>query len=229
MQVTWSSCAADLRRWNFRVSVAFVISESWNSRIPSSEYDLRRQAYHVTNLEVHFFIWFCCHSYENAPNVIQTTAMVRGVPCTIHGHGTPVDKGRCPFYSIFMGTGIPSISRPNPLPVASQHITMVKPRAGLNQRCPWEGARLGGDWWIAACCSVLCLKSIQMNGETSFIQHIFAYLSYLALNMKRFRTCSHLKKGLISDMNFDNHYRSAGFSTVMKRGDVIHTVGCGQC
>ena len=149
-------------------------------------------------------IWRCISSSgsaatatRNGPNVIQTTAMVRGVPCTIHGR-TEVDKGRCPFYSIFMGTGIPRPSQAQSfagcIPTYhwpwSYHVTSAIGTAwdAVQGETPWRtGPKMsmgrcatnGGDWWIGGASSVLqlamCLKSIQMNGETSFIQHIYIY------------------------------------------------------
>ena len=84
-------------------------------------------------------------------------------------------RGGVHFIPFSWGQAFPGRPRPNPLPVASQHITdhghimshpqselhgmpsRVKPRGGLDQRCPWEGARrtvgIGGLVEQAACCS----------------------------------------------------------------------------
>lgn len=196
MQVTWSSCAADLRRWNFQVSVAFSrkIYESWNSRIPLSEYDLRRQAYHVTNLEVHFVIWFCCHGYENAPNVKPNNR--HGAWCSVYHswswHWSGV-LGRCPFFIQFYGDRH-SQAIPGPIlcRIPTYHWAWwnlvqdwTKDVHGKVRLSRW------GVWWIggvAACCvaaSVLCVWKASRWMEKSVLSSIFIYiyLAYLALNI----------------------------------------------
>ena len=172
------SCAADLRRWNFRVSVAF----SRNLR----ELELQNAIVWVRSPAARV----SCHQSGGAFRHLVLLPGLRecaecdpnnrhgGVPCTIHGHGTPVDKG-VHFLPFSLGQAFPGHPRPNPLP-----------HPNISPWCPvqdWTKDVHGKvrderwglvDWWSkqrVAASYCMCLKSIQMNGETSFIQHIYIY------------------------------------------------------
>ena len=151
------SCAADLRRWNFRVSVAF----SRNLR----ELELQNAIVWVRSPAARV----SCHQSGGAFRHLVLLPRLRecaecdpnnrhgGVPCTIHGHGTPVDKG-VHFLPFSLGQAFPGHPRPNPLP--HPNISPWCPVQDWTKDVHGRCATNGGDWWIGGASSVLQLATV---------------------------------------------------------------------